>query len=120
MWYFEHLSKSKRIEAIDIIYFYTCYISELLPPEGLSGPSVVGGHSLHPSLRGRGPPLPHPPPRLLPPGRAVHPLVRKLPPQPLHSHPPAKRRVLSILDKAKLALDHSYGLHDEELFNHPE
>ncbi|XP_063840016.1 LOW QUALITY PROTEIN: KH domain-containing, RNA-binding, signal transduction-associated protein 3-like [Scylla paramamosain] len=70
---------------------------------------------LPPGLRGRVPP-PHP--RLLPAhaARGLPPLVRKLPaamPPPVPP-PPAKRRVLSILDKAKLALDHSYGLHEDD------
>lgn len=73
------------------------------------------GPPLPPGLRGRAPP-PHP--RLLPAhaARGLPPLVRKLPaalPPPVPP-PPAKRRVLSILDKAKLALDHSYGLHEDD------
>ncbi|XP_045615233.1 KH domain-containing, RNA-binding, signal transduction-associated protein 3 isoform X2 [Procambarus clarkii] len=94
----------------------------LTPPELLSpdGPdcrgAVVGpvpqGPPLPPGLRGRAPP-PHP--RLLA-ARGLPPLVRKLPaalPPPVPP-PPAKRRVLSILDKAKLALDHSYGIHEDD------
>ncbi|XP_045118989.1 KH domain-containing, RNA-binding, signal transduction-associated protein 2-like [Portunus trituberculatus] len=106
----------------------------LTPPELLSpeGPdcrgTVVGpappGPALPPGLRGRVPP-PHP--RLLPAhaARGLPPLVRKLPaamPPPVPP-PPAKRRVLSILDKAKLALDHSYGLHEDDprhYFDAPE
>nr|XP_027225066.1 uncharacterized protein LOC113817245 isoform X1 [Penaeus vannamei] len=55
------------------------------------------------------------------PARALPPLVRKLPaslPPPVPP-PPAKRRVLSILDKAKLALDHSYGLHEDDPRHYP-
>ncbi|XP_064111738.1 KH domain-containing, RNA-binding, signal transduction-associated protein 2-like isoform X1 [Macrobrachium nipponense] len=102
---------------------------ELLPPEGPEHRgSVVGpappGPPLPPGLRGRGIP-PHP--RLLAahPGHPAHrglpPLVRKLPaslPPPIPP-PPAKRRVLSILDKAKLALDHSYGIHDDDPRHYP-
>ncbi|XP_068216861.1 KH domain-containing, RNA-binding, signal transduction-associated protein 2-like isoform X2 [Palaemon carinicauda] len=102
---------------------------ELLPPEGPEHRgSVVGpappGPPLPPGLRARGVP-PHP--RLLAahPGHPAHrglpPLVRKLPaslPPPIPP-PPAKRRVLSILDKAKLALDHSYGIHDDDLRHYP-
>ncbi|XP_069996159.1 KH domain-containing, RNA-binding, signal transduction-associated protein 2 isoform X3 [Penaeus vannamei] len=102
----------------------------LTPPELMSpdGPecrgAVVGpappGPPLPPGLRGRAPP-PHP--RLMPahPARALPPLVRKLPaslPPPVPP-PPAKRRVLSILDKAKLALDHSYGLHEDDPRHYP-
>ncbi|XP_071546780.1 uncharacterized protein [Panulirus ornatus] len=94
--------------------------TELLSPDGPDcRGTVVGpappGPPLPPGLRGRAPP-PHP--RLLPAhaARGLPPLVRKLPaalPPPVPP-PPAKRRVLSILDKAKLALDHSYGLHDDD------
>ncbi|KAK4307503.1 hypothetical protein Pmani_020731 [Petrolisthes manimaculis] len=61
----------------------------------------------------------HPPQSITPPAHAARglpPLVRKLPaslPPPVPP-PPAKRRVLSILDKAKMALDHSYGIHDDD------
>ena len=55
--------------------------------------------------------------------RLMPPLVRKLPPPgPLPPPaalvpPPAKRRILSILDKAKTALDSSYGLHEDPYFD---
>ncbi|XP_069996158.1 KH domain-containing, RNA-binding, signal transduction-associated protein 2 isoform X2 [Penaeus vannamei] len=98
---------------------------ELMSPDGPEcRGAVVGpappGPPLPPGLRGRAPP-PHP--RLMPahPARALPPLVRKLPaslPPPVPP-PPAKRRVLSILDKAKLALDHSYGLHEDDPRHYP-
>ncbi|KAK7070694.1 hypothetical protein SK128_001691 [Halocaridina rubra] len=101
---------------------------ELLPPDGPEHRgNVVGpappGPPMPPGLRGRAVP-PHP--RLLahpvhPAHRGLPPLVRKLPaslPPPIPP-PPAKRRVLSILDKAKLALDHSYGIHDEDPRHYP-
>ncbi|CAL4113420.1 unnamed protein product, partial [Meganyctiphanes norvegica] len=106
---------------------------ELLPGEvsdlrgGIVAPPPPPGPPLPPGLRGPRLPPPHPHhPRLLPPHRPLPPMVRKLPPsmQPALPPPPVKRRVLSILDKAKLALDCSYGLHDEDprhySFEHPE
>ncbi|XP_076056855.1 uncharacterized protein LOC143034541 isoform X2 [Oratosquilla oratoria] len=101
----------------------------LTPPE-LLAPDVSGA--------GGAPPPPPPPPgphlqairggRVPPQARLIAgphtalprgyhpPLIRKMPhalPPPV-APPPAKRRVLSILDKAKLALDHSYGFHEDE------
>ena len=90
----------------------------MAPPENISECRVPPMVHLR---GGRGGPLPpHPHPRLLPP-RPLPPLLRKLPPPSLPPPPPAKRRVLSILDKAKLALDQSYGLQDDHHYDgHPE
>ncbi|KAL7640001.1 UNVERIFIED_CONTAM: hypothetical protein RMT77_009415 [Armadillidium vulgare] len=93
----------------------------LTPPADIHPSDGVSDCRVPPIVHMRGgrghPPLPHP--RLLhPPPRSLPPLLRKLPPPSLPPPPPAKRRVLSILDKAKLALDQSYGMQDDPFDHH--
>ncbi len=65
------------------------------------GPPMRGGPSVRGGPMGRGGPRPP----MIPPGRPVPPLTGGMPPRPI----PGKAKVMSILDKARAAMEESYA-----------